>query len=184
MATWNFTDPTIGLRPAIQETGSSTLTDFPMGMVARGKDNTLGQGEFILLTGCASTVIGSVVTWNEGNFQSALLIASAASINAATGRPVAVAMSANLADAKGWYMIKGATSVVKNTLYPSSSLAFSSSAAGSVKSGTTSGQAIERMFSLASTIGSANSAATAATDTVVMMLEYPMVSAVPPTVTG
>lgn len=182
--TFIVTSPIAGIQPAIAASIASTYTDLPLGTRVLAKDPTYGQAEFILLTGVASTVVGSVVTYTEGNFQSALLIANASSISAVTGRQVAVAMSANLADAKGWYCIAGNVPVVKNTVYPSSSLAFSSSAAGSVKSGTTSGQAIERMFSLASTVGSANSATTAATDTVVMTLLYPAIQAVPPPVTG
>lgn len=178
-----ITSPIAGILPAIASSISSTYTDVPLGTVVQAKDSTLGAAEFVFMTGVASTVVGSVVTWNEGTFQTALMVANAASIST-PGRPVAVAMSANLADAKGWYCVRGNVAVVKNTVYPSSSLAFSSSAAGSVKSATTSGQAIERMFSLASTIGSANSATTAATDTVVMNLEYPMITSVPPTVTG
>lgn len=178
-----ITTPIAGILCPIASTITSTYTDIPLGSVVKAKDPTYGEGEFIFLTGVASTVVGSVVTWDGGTYQTTLLAANAASLTL-PARQVAVAMSANLADAKGWYCIRGNVAVVKNTLYPSSSLAFSSSAAGSVKSGTTSGQAIERMFSIASTTGSANSATTAATDTVIMELMYPSTSNVPSTATG
>lgn len=185
MPTWVVTTPLIGgVNPKIDTSGVSTLTEFALGSVVKAKDSTLGEAEFILLTGVASTEIGSVVTYEGGRYQSALLIANASSISAVSGRHVAVAMSANLADAKGWYCIRGNVPVLKNTSYASALLAFSSSAAGSVKSATTSGQAIERMFSIASTTGSVNSATTASTDTVVMQLHYPSVEAVPPPATG
>lgn len=181
MATWSITSPVIGVQPI---TNHETTARHRLGMTIKAADGVLGEAEFIYLTGVANCVAGSVVTYTEGNYQSALMIANAGSLGAVSGRRVAVAMAATVAGEFGWFCIKGNTSVVKNATFASSLLAFSSSAAGSIKSGTTSGQAIEGMFSLGSTIGSANSATTAATDTVVMQLEYPSLQGPPPPATG
>jgi phosphatidylserine decarboxylase len=80
-----------------------------LGMVARAFDPTYGEGEFILLVGVASTVVGSLVTYNATTYQTTL---SANTANQAT--PVAVAMSANTAGLFGWYQI-GGLAVVKKT---------------------------------------------------------------------
>ena len=80
-----------------------------LGSVIRAFDPTYGEGEFIMLVGVASTVVGSLVTYNTTTYQTAL------SPNTANlAQPVAVAMSANLAGTFGWYQIEG-LAVVKKT---------------------------------------------------------------------
>ena len=78
-------------------------------MICRAFDPTYGEGEFILLVGVASTVIGACVTYSPTTWQTAL------SPNTANlSQPMAVAMSANLAASFGWYQISG-LAVVKKT---------------------------------------------------------------------
>lgn len=91
--------------------GTSAIPTPPatLGMVCRAFDPTYGEGEFILLVGVASTVVGSLVTYNATTYQTTL---SANTANQAT--PVAVAMSANGAGSFGWYQI-GGLAVVKKT---------------------------------------------------------------------
>ena len=91
--------------------GSSAVPTPPatLGMVCRAFDPTYGEGEFIMLLGVASTVIGSLVTYNATTYQTTL---SANTANQAT--PVAVAMAANTAGLFGWYQI-GGLAVVKKT---------------------------------------------------------------------
>jgi phosphatidylserine decarboxylase len=91
--------------------GSSAIPTPPatLGMVCRAFDPTYGEGEFILLVGVASTVVGSLVTYNATTYQTTL---SANTANQAT--PVAVAMSACTAGLFGWYQI-GGLAVVKKT---------------------------------------------------------------------
>ena len=91
--------------------GTSAIPTPPatLGMVCRAFDPTYGEGEFIMLLGVASTVVGSLVTYNATTYQTTL---SANTANQAT--PVAVAMSANLAASFGWYQI-GGLAVVKKT---------------------------------------------------------------------
>ena len=80
-----------------------------LGSVIRAFDPTYGEGEFIMLVGVASTVVGSLVTYNTTTYQTAL------SPNTANlAQPVAVAMSANTAGTFGWYQIEG-LAVVKKT---------------------------------------------------------------------
>ena len=91
--------------------GSSAIPTPPntLGQVCRAFDPTYGEGEFIMLVGVASTVVGSLVTYNATTYQTTL---SANTANQAT--PVAVAMSANTAGLFGWYQI-GGLAVVKKT---------------------------------------------------------------------
>ena len=91
--------------------GSSAIPTPPatLGMVCRAVDPTYGEGEFIMLVGVASTVVGSLVTYNATTYQTTL---SANTANQAT--PVAVAMAATTAGLFGWYQI-GGLAVVKKT---------------------------------------------------------------------
>ena len=91
--------------------GTSAIPTPPdtLGQVVRAFDPTYGEGEFIMLVGVASTVVGSLVTYNATTYQTAL---SANTANQAT--PVAVAMAANTAGLFGWYQI-GGLAVIKKT---------------------------------------------------------------------
>ena len=91
--------------------GTSAIPTPPntLGQVCRAFDPTYGEGEFIMLRGVDSTVIGSMVTYNATTYQTVL---SANTANQAT--PVAVAMAVNTAGLFGWYQI-GGLAVVKKT---------------------------------------------------------------------
>ena len=102
--------------------GSATAIPTPpltLGMIVEASDPTYGLGEFILLTGVASTAVGSVVTYNASTYQTAL-----APVGTNKPQAVAFAMSANLAGTWGWYQISG-LAVAKKT----SALALASNAA-------------------------------------------------------
>lgn len=90
--------------------GSAAIPSPPMtiGQVVRAVDPTYGEGEFILLVGVASTVVGSLVTWSATTYQTAL-----SPNTAGLGVAVAVAMSANLAGTFGWYQIGGLAVIAK-----------------------------------------------------------------------
>lgn len=92
-------DGKIGLQ-AIAAT--STTQNHALGLTVQAKDPTLGVGEFIYLKGVGSTVVGSIVNYDD-NFQTAL----DTSATAGPSRPLAVAMSANVASQYGWYQISG-----------------------------------------------------------------------------
>ena len=89
----------IGLQPVAD---TSTTQNHPLGTIVTCTDATLGVGEFIYLKGVASTVVGSIVNY-DNNFQTEL------DTSAVSGpsRPLAVSMSANVASQYGWYQISG-----------------------------------------------------------------------------
>lgn len=91
-------ETTLGWQP-IAET--STTQNHPLGMIVQAKDLTLGVGEFIYLKGVGSTIAGSIVRYDD-TFQTAL------NTSALTDAlPLAVSMSANVANQYGWYQIAG-----------------------------------------------------------------------------
>ena len=79
---------------------TSTSVEVPKGTIVRALDPTYLAGEFIYLTGVASTVVGSIVVYSPDDFTTALAAANAVG-------PVAVAMSINVASQYGWYQIGG-----------------------------------------------------------------------------
>jgi len=88
---------------------TETAAKHVLGTIVRGSDPTYGEGEFIYLLGVVSTVVGSLVSYNATTYQTAL---SANTVS--LSRPVAVAMSENVAGSFGWYQISG-LAVVKKT---------------------------------------------------------------------
>jgi hypothetical protein len=93
-------DQVLGSQPIAD---TSTTQKHPLGTIVRAVDPTLGGGEFIYLLGVASTVVGSIVNYDGAGFQTAL----DTSATAGPSRPLAVAMSANVASQYGWYQISG-----------------------------------------------------------------------------
>jgi hypothetical protein len=96
---FRITESLVGFQPIAN---TETVQKHPLGTIVTAVDETLGGGEFIYLKGVASTVVGSIVNYDDG-FQTAL------DTSAVTGpaRPVAIAMSANVASQYGWYQISG-----------------------------------------------------------------------------
>lgn len=92
--------PRLGAQ-AIADT--SATQKHHLGEIIQAVDSTYGTGEFIYLEGVASTVVGSIVNYDGATFQTAL------DTTAVSGpsRPLAIAMSANVADQYGWYQISG-----------------------------------------------------------------------------
>jgi len=105
---YSATNGRIGSQP-IANTAATAA--HPLGTILCATDPTYGEGEFIYLVGVAATTIGSAVTWNFTTHQTALLPATAA-----TGAPVAISMSANLAAGFGWYQIKGVAVFAKTVV--------------------------------------------------------------------
>lgn len=98
--------PVVGAQP-IAET--SDTAKHPLGFIVEAYDPTYGHGEFIYLPGVADTAVGSVVTYNTTSWTTAL-----APIGTNLPQPIAVAMSANVADQYGWYQISGIAVAKKN----------------------------------------------------------------------
>ena len=73
-----------------------------LGDIIRAQDPGYGVGEFSFLTGVASTLLGSWVTYNPDDWTTALLAS-----NASQPGLVAVAMAPTVAGLLGWYQITG-----------------------------------------------------------------------------
>lgn len=86
---------------------NSTTQKHPLGTIVRAVDPTYGQGEFIYLQGIASTVVGSVVEYNNS------YVTALNTIALETPVPLAVAMSACVAGEFGWYQISGESQMKK-----------------------------------------------------------------------
>lgn len=91
-----------------QIAATSTTQKHPLGTIITAHDPTYGAGEFIYLKGVGSTIVGSIVNY-DAEFQTALH-----TVALAGARPVAVAMSANVANQYGWYQIGGQAVVAKS----------------------------------------------------------------------
>lgn len=88
---------------------NSTTQNHPLGKIMQAHHATYGGGEFIYLKGVASTVVGSVVIYNDPSYDTVLVTNTAEQ-----GAPVTVAMAATVASEFGWYQIAG-LAVVKKT---------------------------------------------------------------------
>jgi len=95
---FKITDGLIGGQ-AIADT--STTKQHALGTIVTAEDSTLGVGEFMYLKGVGSTIVGSIVRYDDA-FQTALATSALTD-----SLPLAVAMSANVASAYGWYQIAG-----------------------------------------------------------------------------
>ena len=58
---YTVTSPWLGYQPIAV---TDTTQNHPLGTIVRAVDPTYGEGEFIYLTGVASTVAGDVVSYN------------------------------------------------------------------------------------------------------------------------
>lgn len=87
-----------------------TTKRFALGTIVEAADSTLGSGEFIYLQGVASTVVGSLVTYNPSTHITAL-----APVGTNKPEAVAVAMGAILATQYGWYQIGGVATFKKTS---------------------------------------------------------------------
>lgn len=93
------------LPPSAVSSGSTTTiptSPAALGTVVKAIDPTYGEGEFIFLTGVASTAVGSVVAYDTATFQTKL-----APVGTNKPEPIAIAMAATLANQFGWYQISG-----------------------------------------------------------------------------
>ena len=167
MATWTFMEPELGYQPIATV---STTQNHPYGTLARAYDTTAasvtgaqGAGEFMYLQGVASTVEGSLVTYNPATGVTVLAPTTA---NKTT--PFAVAMGAIDATTKfGWYQITGVAKIAKAAVKVSPAVAIYVTGSGQITSAAASGKQIINAVS-------ANSATIAsATGTVLVTISRP-----------
>lgn len=132
---YTFRTPLIGAQPIAS---IDTTQNHPLGTIVQADDPTYGAGEFIYLLGVASTVVGSMVTWNATTHQTALSADTAASAS-----PVAWAMGANVASSYGWYQISGNVVAKKTAVtWEPQIKAYQSATTGRVMDTSASGKAV------------------------------------------
>jgi len=124
---------------------TSTTKNHPLGTIVTAVDPTYGEGEFIYLTGVASTAVGSWVTVHEDGFTTTLLAAND------IGR-VAVAMSANVATQYGWYQISGKAVGKVAASFADNGLVYATATAGTVDDAVVAGDRVKKAIG-ASAIG-------------------------------
>jgi len=128
-------ETTLGV-PGITLTETSAAAAVPLGTIVQAADSTLGSGEFIYLKALANTAIGSWVTYNASDYSTALLAANAIA-------PVAIAMSANVADQYGWYQIGGKAVGKALASYADNALVYATATAGSVDDAAVAGDRVK-----------------------------------------
>jgi len=132
--TFLVTDERIGSQPIAN---TDTVQNHPLGTIVRAVDPTYGEGEFIYLSGVASTVVGSWVTVHEDGFTTTLLAAND------IGR-VAVAMSINVASQYSWYQISGKAVGKALGSYADNGLVYATATAGSIDDAVVSGDRVKK----------------------------------------
>ena len=123
--------PRVGAQPIAV---TSTTQLHPLGTIVTAVDPVYGEGEFVYLTGLASTAVGDVVVINKGTTTRALTTSRG---------PVGVAMSANVANQYGWYQIAGQAVVNTAGAVADNALVYATATAGSVDDAVVAGAQID-----------------------------------------
>jgi hypothetical protein len=176
---YTITDPQAGwlpisgtdsgvIPPNNANTGSTTTVPTPPmvpGMIVNGTDPTYGGGEFILLPGVTSCIVGSLVRYNATSYATTLLVNTGNAVE-----PVAVAMAANTSSTTwSWFQISGQAVVAKTAVIFGPNVAvYISATAGKIKAVASAGLQI-----LAAKTGSATTAS--ASGTVIVFINRPHV---------
>src|ERR1044071_6173265 len=98
--TYRVSNPEIAIQ-RIADT--STTQNHELGKRVRAKDTgatAYGEGEFVYAKGVGSTVVGSVVLFDQDGWTTTLATAN-------DKGEIGVAMSANIANQYGWYQVFG-----------------------------------------------------------------------------
>lgn len=131
---YTITEQTMGLQPIAV---TDTVQNHKLGTIVRAEDPTYGVGEFVYLKGVASTVVGSLVVFDQ-------YLATTTLAPATGGKgPVAVAMSANVASQYGWYQICGTAAVkAPNAMTPGAEVFMLAATPGSVDDAQVNGEQV------------------------------------------
>lgn len=132
--TFRASEVRAGYQP-IAET--STTQNHPLGTIIKANDPTYGEGEFIYLSGVASTVVGSWATVHEDDFTTTLLAAND------IGR-TAISMSINVASQWGWYQISGKAVGLALAGYVDNALVYATATAGSIDDAVVAGDRVKQ----------------------------------------
>lgn len=108
---------------------------FRLGTVKEGDDPDYGRGEFIYLSGVASTVVGSWVRYNQDDWSTSLVSAGGVG-------HIAVAIAAVVAGQYGWYQIRGKASGRALASYADNGDVYLTATAGSVDDAVVQGDRI------------------------------------------
>lgn len=108
---YTISTPTMGYQNIAD---TSTTQNHPLGTAVKAYDPTYGGGEFIYLKGVGSTVVGSVVTYDGASTGTPTYQTALAPSTANLAQPLAVAMSANVANQYGWYQVVGSSVMATN----------------------------------------------------------------------
>ena len=133
---WFFLDGWTGQQ---QITATSTTQNHTIGTTVQAKHATYGVATFIYLKGVASTAAYNVVVYDEYANTTTRAVAGSRG-------PAAVAMSANVANQYGWYMIEGSAVVTCGTVSANAPL-YATATAGTVDDAVVSGDMILGMVS-------------------------------------
>jgi hypothetical protein len=125
--------PRVGLQ---QIDVTDTVQNHKLGTIVTATDPTYNSGEFIYLKGVASTAVGSWVLYNPDDFSTSLLAANDIG-------PVAVAMSANVANQYGWYQIQGKAVGKALTGFVDNANVYATATAGSVDDAVVAGDRVK-----------------------------------------
>lgn len=116
---------------------NSTTQEHELGKIVRATDPTYGAGEFIYLQGLASTAVGEWVTYNADDWTTTLLAANAIG-------PVAVAMSACVANEYGWYQISGKAVGLCATGFADNGNVYATATGGTIDDAVVAGDRVKR----------------------------------------
>lgn len=116
-------------------TETSATQKHPLGTRIRAVDPVYGESEFIYLKGVASTVVGDAVLFDQRNGTTTRTVATSKG-------PLAIAMSANVANQYGWYAVAGAVQAKVLAGIAASSIPYVSATAGSLDDAVAAGQAV------------------------------------------
>tara|TARA_R110000765_G_scaffold165434_5_gene270415 strand:+ start:872 stop:1375 length:504 start_codon:yes stop_codon:yes gene_type:complete len=120
---------------------TSTTQKLPLGTIVRAldkADTAYGVGEFIYLSGLASTAVGEVVVYNADDFSTKLAVENDIG-------PVATSMSINLASQYGWYQISGKGVALVSASFADDANCYLTATAGTMDDNDVSGDQIRRM---------------------------------------
>jgi hypothetical protein len=133
---YTIQNPQLGMPEIADVHTAGYIAAWKLGDIVRAVDPTYGSGEFIYLKGVASTAIGSWVTYNSDDNTTALLAANAIG-------PVAVAMSASVADTYGWYQIHGKAIGKALTGFVDNANVYATATAGSIDDAVVAGDRVK-----------------------------------------
>lgn len=132
-ATYKFTTGVLGMQ-AIAAT--SATQQHPIGMTITAQSDLLGEGEFVYLKGLASTAVGEAVIYDTYANTTKRFVAN-------DRGPVAIAMSANVANQYGWYQIRGAAVAKVAAGFAAGAKVYATATAGTVDDAVVAGDKVD-----------------------------------------